>query len=353
MRGSDPSMAMCAGVKPRLASSEITDPIERPSSAASSRAAATTSSSIVRVVPAPRPHRGWLPRPAVRRRCLPQPVGADRHQRLRDRRGRRAERRAGRARSAPARRQPRGILDAPADLHGDGPWEQAWDRALLTLNQARQPLRKQLGVGLIVAAPPRVKPRIREAAPDIWSIRSLVIDLDEVVDHAAVVAAHADDAARASPQLPSASPSGPRAAAAAGDETDEARELVHLLRTAERRLAGGDAAEAVELAGAGGRCRRTARGSPGRRPGDDPARRGSVGRRRHRRGDGPHRAGRRSAGADSTTRCSLKPSGEQGSSRAHAETASERLAPSMSNSMCGAGCSPAIRTVAKLSVSSA
>src|SRR5205085_7053315 len=60
----------------------------------------------------------------------------------------------------------------------NGPWQAAWDRALLALNQAREPLRRRLGCGLLVAAPPRMKPRVREAAPDLWSIRAMVIDLD-------------------------------------------------------------------------------------------------------------------------------------------------------------------------------
>jgi len=50
MTGNDASTKTWAGVKPRLASSEITEPSERRSSAANSRAAPTTSSSISSVV---------------------------------------------------------------------------------------------------------------------------------------------------------------------------------------------------------------------------------------------------------------------------------------------------------------
>ena len=137
-------------------------------------------------------------------------------------------------------------VDEPGRVNG--PWERGWDRALLTLNQARQPLRKQLGAGLIVAAPQRVKPRIREAAPDIWSIRSLVIDLDEVVDDGGVATKRDRQVEQASPLPTSTGPPDPTPAVAEDEETDEARELVRLLRSAERKLAAGDPADAVELA---------------------------------------------------------------------------------------------------------
>ncbi len=105
-------------------------------------------------------------------------------------------------------------LDVDDAGEADGPWARAWDRTLLTLNQAREPLRKGLGAGLLVAAPPRVKPRIREAAPDLWSIRGMVIDLpignasplprrDEPVERE--VRARQPRASRRLPRSPSAS----------------------------------------------------------------------------------------------------------------------------------------------------
>ena len=48
---------------------------------------------------------------------------------------------------------------------------------LLRANERRDAMRRHLEGGLILAAPPEVKPRVRDAAPDIWSIRSLVLEL--------------------------------------------------------------------------------------------------------------------------------------------------------------------------------
>ncbi len=129
-----------------------------------------------------------------------------------------------------------------------GPWEQAWDRALLALNQAREPLRRRVGAGLLVAAPPRVRPRVREAAPDLWSIRAMVIDLDgsddrppgrrvpEVVDATGELALRPQPSARAA----GGPPDGPGEALLA--------EVRDLMRQADRLIAVERAAEAVEIA---------------------------------------------------------------------------------------------------------
>ena len=58
-----------------------------------------------------------------------------------------------------------------------GGWTLAWDSFLLRANERRDAMRRHLDGGLILAAPPNVKPRVRDAAPDLWSIRSLVLDL--------------------------------------------------------------------------------------------------------------------------------------------------------------------------------
>ena len=58
-----------------------------------------------------------------------------------------------------------------------GDWTLAWDSFLLRANERRDAMRRRLDGGLILAAPPEVKPRVRDAAPDLWSIRSLVLDL--------------------------------------------------------------------------------------------------------------------------------------------------------------------------------
>lgn len=59
----------------------------------------------------------------------------------------------------------------------DGPWITAWDSFLLRLNELRERLRRRLPGGLLLVAPRTVKPRVREAAPDLWSIRGPVLEL--------------------------------------------------------------------------------------------------------------------------------------------------------------------------------
>ena len=58
-----------------------------------------------------------------------------------------------------------------------GDWTSAWDSFLLRANERRDVMRRRIEGGLILAAPPEVKPRARDAAPDLWSVRSLVLEL--------------------------------------------------------------------------------------------------------------------------------------------------------------------------------
>ena len=58
-----------------------------------------------------------------------------------------------------------------------GPWTTAWDDLLLRINERRDALRRHLSGGLVLVAPQEMKARARDAAPDLWSVRSLVIDL--------------------------------------------------------------------------------------------------------------------------------------------------------------------------------
>ena len=61
-----------------------------------------------------------------------------------------------------------------------GPWTLAWDNFLLRANEHREGMRRHFPGGLILVAPPETKPRARDAAPDLWSIRSLVLDLQPI-----------------------------------------------------------------------------------------------------------------------------------------------------------------------------
>lgn len=62
-------------------------------------------------------------------------------------------------------------------LHPRG-WDDAWRWLLQRLNERRELLRDQ-GGGLVLALPRSVKARGREVAPDLWSIRSVSLDIDE------------------------------------------------------------------------------------------------------------------------------------------------------------------------------
>lgn len=56
-------------------------------------------------------------------------------------------------------------------------WLAAWDTFMLRLNERRELLRANLRGGLLFIAPTPFKPRTRDAAPDLWSIRSIVFDV--------------------------------------------------------------------------------------------------------------------------------------------------------------------------------
>ena len=69
-----------------------------------------------------------------------------------------------------------GVDLAGAGGRGPAPWARAWDDLLLRLNERRERLRRHLRHGLILVGHPDMKPRTRNAAPDLWSIRSLVLE---------------------------------------------------------------------------------------------------------------------------------------------------------------------------------
>lgn len=66
-------------------------------------------------------------------------------------------------------------VDSPG--RDEQPWTAAWDELLLRGNERREALRRHLQGGLVFVAPLSIKPRLREAAPDLWAIRSLVVEL--------------------------------------------------------------------------------------------------------------------------------------------------------------------------------
>ena len=60
-------------------------------------------------------------------------------------------------------------------------WREAWDQFMLRLNERRELLRGRIRGGLLLFAPTSFKAPSREAAPDLWSIRSLALDVAPVM----------------------------------------------------------------------------------------------------------------------------------------------------------------------------
>ncbi len=55
-------------------------------------------------------------------------------------------------------------------------WPEAWCRFVLRLNERRDRTRRHIGCGLLLALRPELKPRVRELAPDLWTIRAFVLE---------------------------------------------------------------------------------------------------------------------------------------------------------------------------------
>lgn len=65
-------------------------------------------------------------------------------------------------------------LEAP---RSEPEWLDAWDDVLQRLNERRERLRRSLGGAMVAVAHPSVKPILRDRAPDLWSIRSVALDV--------------------------------------------------------------------------------------------------------------------------------------------------------------------------------
>lgn len=62
----------------------------------------------------------------------------------------------------------------PVSAEDFAAWRMAWRWGLATLNQNRNPLRRWIDCSLVIVGTPELVPLFREAAPDLWSVRSLV-----------------------------------------------------------------------------------------------------------------------------------------------------------------------------------
>lgn len=57
-------------------------------------------------------------------------------------------------------------------------WEEGCGKLLLALNERREAYRKQLGAGVILEGPPKLKALLRNLAPDLFSIRACIVELE-------------------------------------------------------------------------------------------------------------------------------------------------------------------------------
>ncbi len=71
--------------------------------------------------------------------------------------------------------------DTPFGQTDERPWAKAWESFLLRANERREQFRARFSNGLVIAAPDELKSLFREAAPDLWSVRALALDLDNPV----------------------------------------------------------------------------------------------------------------------------------------------------------------------------
>ncbi len=59
-------------------------------------------------------------------------------------------------------------------------WATAWREFLQRLNEQRDFLRKAVPAGIVLVLPPGLLPMARDAAPDLWSYRTMSLDLPQV-----------------------------------------------------------------------------------------------------------------------------------------------------------------------------
>lgn len=64
------------------------------------------------------------------------------------------------------------ISESDAEIHR---WKEAWHIGLTSLNQQRNPLLRRFQCPLVLVGAPWLQPLLREAAPDLWSVRTAVV----------------------------------------------------------------------------------------------------------------------------------------------------------------------------------
>ena len=72
-------------------------------------------------------------------------------------------------------------------------WRDAWRQTAARLNENRNPLRRQLNLTLLFVGAPWLQEVLREVAPDLWSVRTLVVEIASRLFAPAVVVAGSGD----------------------------------------------------------------------------------------------------------------------------------------------------------------
>ena len=141
-------------------------------------------------------------------------------------------------------------VDGPLADDELGPWAGAWDWLMLRLNERRDALLRRLRGALVFAVHPTWKPRARNAAPDYWSVCSLVLELagsksGDGIDRPSVSAftSDSDDDAEYVPSVPDALAAVKRLAATSSPDSQSLARL-HM-RAASALLAAARASEAA------------------------------------------------------------------------------------------------------------
>ena len=70
-------------------------------------------------------------------------------------------------------------------------WAEAWRVGSARLNQYRNPLRRQFNVPLLFTGAPWIQATLRETAPDLWSVRTLVVRIAPAVSAETTTPGHA------------------------------------------------------------------------------------------------------------------------------------------------------------------
>ena len=72
-------------------------------------------------------------------------------------------------------------VDSPGlTVPATGSWTDAWQHLLLRLNDHRDAVLRRANGALVLVAPVTLKAMTRDAAPDLWSVRSIVVELPAV-----------------------------------------------------------------------------------------------------------------------------------------------------------------------------